>query len=277
MELFAWSNPLHPDVFPGVRTCEAEIVACVRLICFPFSPIQVVDLYHGSKLGACGILTSGGTESILMAVRAHKEWAREMKGILEPHIVLPVTAHPAFDKAADYLGVRVTHVALDARTRKVTVRAMRRAITRNTIMIVGSAPSYGFVEFSFLLIQPRYPHGILDDVSELATLAENYGVGFHVDCCLGGFIVPFLTECGIQVPPFDFRCHGVTSISCDTHKYGFAPKGTSVHLLWSFSLILIRFACSELLNFASLHTSLSPTGLVAFTPRQLPLGAVRVR
>jgi len=209
-KIFEWTNPLHADVFPGLRKIESEIVA------------MVVNMFNGTPLGACGTLTSGGTESILMAVRAHKEWAREEKGIKSPHIVMPITAHPAFDKAADYFGIRVTHVPVDPITGQVDLDQMRRSITSNTIMIVGSCPGF--------------PWGIIDNIVELGKLAENYGVGLHVDCCLGSFLVAFMESAGFKPPLFDFRVRGVTSISCDTHKYGFAPKGSSVIMYRSQTL-----------------------------------------
>jgi sphinganine-1-phosphate aldolase len=202
-EMFIWTNPLHPDVFPGVRKMEAEIIA------------MIVNLYNGGP-DACGTTTSGGTESILMAMKAYRDWGRKEKGITAPEIVAPVSAHSAFNKAAHYFGMRLVHVPVDPQTRRGDVRAMRRAITSNTVAIVGSMPSY--------------PHGACDDIEALSELALHYGVGLHVDCCLGGFLVPFMEKAGFKLRPFDFRLPGVTSISCDTHKYGFAPKGSSTVL-----------------------------------------------
>lgn len=129
--------------------------------------------------------------------------------------MVPASAHAAFDKAGAYFDITIVHVPLD-RTMSADVRAMARAITSNTVAIVGSACGY--------------PHGNIDPIEELGRLAQRRGVGLHVDCCLGGFLVPFMDEAGFPLPPFDFRVPGVTSISCDTHKYGFAPKGSSVLL-----------------------------------------------
>ena len=199
---FAWSNPLHPDVFPAVRKMEGEVVK------------MCVHMFHGSE-EACGSMTSGGTESILMACRAYRQWGYE-RGITMPEMVVPETAHCAFDKAAEYFRMKIVHVPVDEQTRRCDMRAMRRAINRNTVMLVGSAP--------------QYPHGIIDSIEDIAKLAQSKGIGVHVDCCLGGFIVPFLEEAGFNVRPFDFRVPGVTSISADTHKYGYAPKGSSVVL-----------------------------------------------
>jgi len=202
-ELFIWSNPLHPDVFPGVRKMEAEIIA------------MVVAMYNGGP-SACGTTTSGGTESILMAMKAYREWGLSEKGITAPEIVAPVSAHCAFNKAAHYFGMKLVHVPVDPRTCCVDLRALRRAITSNTVAIVGSVPSY--------------PHGACDNIEALSELALRYGVGLHVDCCLGGFLIPFMEKAGFNMRPCDFRLPGVTTISCDTHKYGFAPKGSSVVL-----------------------------------------------
>eukprot|EP01126_Amoeba_proteus_P027425 TRINITY_DN2720_c0_g2_i9.p1 TRINITY_DN2720_c0_g2~~TRINITY_DN2720_c0_g2_i9.p1 ORF type:complete len:375 (+),score=65.93 TRINITY_DN2720_c0_g2_i9:622-1746(+) len=181
---------------------EAEVVS------------MVVGLFNGHSIGACGSMTSGGTESIIMSLRAHKEWAREVKGITRPHVVLPFTAHCAFDKGCEYFGIRVTHVPVNPSTWHVDLKNMRNAICRNTIMIVGSCPSF--------------PWGLIDDIEGLSQIALDYNIGLHVDCCLGSFLVAFMERAGFQLPKFDFRLPGVTAISCDTHKYGFAPKGSSI-------------------------------------------------
>lgn len=200
---FSFSNPLHPDVFPGVRKMEAEVV-------------QMVLRMFNAPPEACGTTTSGGTESILMACKAMRDWGLEVKGITEPEMVVPVSAHAAFDKAAGYFGIKILHAPVDEKTRKVNISALRRMVNSNTIMIVGSCPSF--------------PHGIIDDIQALGKIAQRYNIGLHVDCCLGGFLVPFMEKAGFPLPLFDFRVPGVTSISCDTHKYGFAPKGSSVVL-----------------------------------------------
>ncbi|CAL8299712.1 unnamed protein product [Merluccius merluccius] len=199
---FAWSNPLHPDIFPGVRKMEAEVV---RMTC---------SLFHGG-LESCGTVTSGGTESILMACKAYRDMAYE-RGIKHPEIVAPKSVHAAFDKAAHYFGMKLVHVALDKDTMKVDVKAMKRAINRNTAMLVCSAP--------------QFPHGIIDPVEEVANLAVRYKLPLHVDACLGGFLIGFMAKAGYPLAPFDFRVKGVTSMSADTHKYGYAPKGSSVIL-----------------------------------------------
>lgn len=200
MRNYLWSNPLHSDIFPGVRKMEAEVVS------------MTLNMFHGGPDSA-GAMTSGGTESILMAMKAYRDRGFD-RGIRAPELVLPSSAHVAFDKAAGYFGLHVVHVPVDPNTGRADVRAMRAAITRSTVCIVGSAPSY--------------PHGVIDPISELSDLAEEFGVGLHVDSCLGGFIVPFAEEAGFPLPPFDFRLSGVSSISADTHKYGYAVKGSSV-------------------------------------------------
>ncbi|KAI0675368.1 PLP-dependent transferase [Trametes maxima] len=200
MERYCLSNPLHPDVFPAVRKMEAEVVA------------MVLKLYNNPN--GAGTTTSGGTESIVMAVKTYRDWARATKGITEPEIVVPISAHAAFDKGAAYLGIKVHTVPVHPETRQVDLKRVARAINRNTIMIVGSAINF--------------PDGNQDDIVSLGKLATKHKIGLHVDCCLGSFIMPFLEEAGFPVQPFDFRVEGVTSISCDTHKYGFAPKGNSV-------------------------------------------------
>lgn len=183
---------------------------------------MVVGMFHGKEIGACGSMTSGGTESIIMALRAHKEWAKEVKGITRPHVILPYTAHVAFDKACEYFGIRMTHLPVNPKTRQVDLADVRSAITRNTIMIIGSCPSF--------------PWGLIDDIEGYSKLAVEHNIGLHVDCCLGSFIVAFMEESGFKLPKFDFRLPGVTSISCDTHKFGFAPKGSSVVMYRSAEL-----------------------------------------
>ncbi|XP_077585134.1 sphingosine-1-phosphate lyase 1 isoform X1 [Stigmatopora nigra] len=199
---FAWSNPLHPDIFPGVRKMEAEVV---RMSC---------TLFNGGP-NSCGTVTSGGTESILMACKAYRDMAYE-RGVKYPEILAPVSVHAAFDKAAHYFGMKLVHVPLNKSTMKVDVKAMKRAINKNTAMLVCSAP--------------QFPHGIMDPIEEVGKLAVRYKLPLHVDACLGGFLIVFMAKAGCPLAPFDFRVNGVTSISADTHKYGYAPKGSSVVL-----------------------------------------------
>ncbi|KAH7889086.1 pyridoxal phosphate-dependent transferase [Phlebopus sp. FC_14] len=209
-ERYAVSNPLHPDVFPAIRKMEAEIVA------------MCLQMYNNPN--GAGTMTSGGTESIVMAVKTYRDWAKDVKGITEPEMIVPASAHAAFDKGAAYMGIKVHMIPVDPITRKVDLKRVRRAINCNTIMLVGSAINF--------------PDGNQDDIVALGVLASKHNIGLHVDCCLGSFILPFLEQAGLadgedggsryKLYPFDFRVRGVTSISCDTHKYGFAPKGSSI-------------------------------------------------
>jgi glutamate/tyrosine decarboxylase-like PLP-dependent enzyme len=158
-----------------------------------------------------GTVTSGGTESILMAMKAYRDRA----GIAQPEMVLPDSAHVAFDKAAQYFGYRQVRVPVGA-DYAADVDAMTRAVSKRTVVVVGSAPGF--------------PHGVIDPIAELSDMARERGIGFHSDACLGGFVLPWAAQLGYEAPPFDFRLPGVTSMSADTHKYGYAAKGTSVVL-----------------------------------------------
>lgn len=201
--LFFHENALNPMAFPSLRRLEAEVVA------------MTADLLGGGP-EAVGNMTSGGSESILMAVKTARDRARaERPEITAPEMVLPVTAHPAFEKAAHYFCVRPVRVPVGPDFR-ADLDAARAAITGNTVLVVGSAPSY--------------PHGVIDPIPELAALARERGVSLHVDACLGGFLLPFVRRLGYPVPDWDFRVPGVTSISADVHKYGFGAKGASVIL-----------------------------------------------
>jgi len=201
--LHSQSNPLHADLWPSASKFESEVVA------------MTASMLGGEGKEVCGTVTSGGTESILLAMLAYREWGRERKGIRHPHMVAPQTAHVAFDKAAHYFGIRLTRTPVGEDLR-ADVRAIERAIRRDTVVIIGSAPTF--------------PHGVIDPIAEMSALAQRRGVGLHVDACLGGFVLPWAEKLGYPVPPFDFRLPGVTSISADTHKYGYAAKGTSVLL-----------------------------------------------
>lgn len=209
--LHSQSNPLHADLWPSAIKFEAEVVSMTAHML----GADAVPPGGGPDDQICGTVTSGGTESILLAVKAYRDWAREHKGITDPEMVVPVTAHAAFDKAAQLFNVRIVRVPVD-RAFRADVAAVRAAITANTIAIACSAPCF--------------PHGVIDPVPELAALAREHRIGCHVDACLGGFVLPWAERLGYPVPPFDFRVPGVTSISVDTHKYGYAPKGSSVIL-----------------------------------------------
>ena len=197
------SNPLHSDIWPSAAKFEAEIVS------------MTAQMLGAGKKDIVGTVTSGGTESILLAMKTYRDYARDKKGIKRPNMIVPTTVHAAFDKASQYFDIKMIRIPVDADFR-ADVAATQKAITRNTIVIVGSAPAF--------------PHGIVDPIEELSELAYARGIGFHTDACLGGFVLPWAKKLGYDVPTFDFSLRGVTSISADTHKYGYAAKGTSVVL-----------------------------------------------
>ncbi|KHC52203.1 sphinganine-1-phosphate aldolase [Candida albicans P60002] len=202
---YSVANQLHPDVFPGVRKMEAEVVH------------MVLGIFNAPSDG-CGSTTSGGTESLLLAGLSAREYGKKYRGITEPEVIAPVTIHAGIEKACFYFGMKLHKVDLDPVTFQVDVKKVERLINSNTVLICGSAPNY--------------PHGIIDDIESLSKLAVKYNIPLHVDACLGSFIVSFLEKSKVhgdrKLPIFDFRLPGVTSISCDTHKYGFAPKGSSI-------------------------------------------------
>jgi sphinganine-1-phosphate aldolase len=204
------SNPLHADVWPSTTKFEAEIVA------------MTTHMLGGDGQDVHGTLSSGGTESIMLAMKTYRDWAHETKGITHPEMIVPVTAHAAFDKASQYFNIKTVHIPVDENFR-TDVNAAKKAINKNTIVIIGSAPSF--------------PHGTIDPIAELSELARQHGIRFHTDACLGGFVLPWAERLGYPVPPFDFRLPGVTSMSADTHKYGYAAKGTSVVLYRGFELL----------------------------------------
>ncbi|MDQ3368549.1 MAG: aspartate aminotransferase family protein [Myxococcota bacterium] len=201
--LYSSANLLNPMAFKSLKQMETDIVEMAG------------RLFHCA--GAVGTVTSGGTESILCAVAAYRDRARrERPWIRRPELVVPQTIHPAFDKAAHYFGVKLVKVAVGTDLR-ADVRAMGKAIGRRTIGIVGSAP--------------QYPHGVIDPIAELGALAMKHKIPMHVDACVGGFMLPWLERLGRPIPKWDFRVPGVTSISADLHKYGYAAKGASL-LIW---------------------------------------------
>jgi sphinganine-1-phosphate aldolase len=224
-ELFFSENALNPMAFPALRRFEAEVVG------------MTASMLNGDAQVA-GTMTSGGTESLLVAVKAYRDWAEATKGITNPEMVLPVTAHAAFDKAAAYFGVRQVRVPLGDDLR-ADPEAMESAITSDTILMVGSAPDY--------------PFGQVDPIEQLASIADAHDVGMHVDACLGGFLVPWAERLGVPVGVWDFRVPGVTSMSADVHKYGFGAKGAST----------ILYRTAELRRFQFHVTSDWPGGIYA--------------
>ena len=201
--LFFSENGLNPAAFPSLRKFETEITA------------MAASLLGGDE-NTVGTVTSGGTESLLMAVKTARDWARKHRPeIKQSEMILPLSGHPAFEKAAHYFDVKLVQTPLRADSR-ADVEAARRAITANTILMIGSAPAY--------------PHGVVDPIRELAAIAHEHGILFHTDACVGGFMLPFVRKLGYRVPDFDFSVPGVTSISADLHKYAYAAKGASVIL-----------------------------------------------
>lgn len=200
---FSVANQLHPDAFPGVRQMESEVVS------------MVLDLFHAPSTG-CGTTTSGGTESLLLACLAARERAKDLKGITEPEIVAPKTIHAAIFKAAQYFNMKLNLADIHPETFTVDINHVKRLVNKNTVIILGSAPNF--------------PYGTIDDIPALSKIAVKKDIPLHVDCCLGSFVIAFYKDVMNKPLPFnfDFKLPGVTSISCDTHKYGFAPKGSSV-------------------------------------------------
>jgi sphinganine-1-phosphate aldolase len=204
--LYAHVNALQRDMCPSATRFEGEIIA------------MTLDMLHADEARPesepAGAVTSGGTESILTALLAYREQARQERGIAVPQVILPETAHPAFRKGAHLFGLEIVEAPVDPQTTLVETEFVREAVTDRTAVIVGSACNYGY--------------GTIDPMDRLSEIAVEKGVGLHIDACLGGFILPWGEQLGYKVPIFDFRLSGVTSISADTHKYGYAPKGTSV-------------------------------------------------
>jgi glutamate/tyrosine decarboxylase-like PLP-dependent enzyme len=205
--LFAHVNVLQRDMCPSATKFEAEIIA------------MTLGLFAGDAAASagddpCGLVTTGGTGSILHAILAYREHAAQTRGVARPNVIKPETAHPAFDKACHLFGVELRRAPVDPVTTQVDVDWVRDHIDEGTVAMIGSACNYGY--------------GTVDPIAELSELALEKGVGLHVDACLGGFILPFGRALGYDIPAFDYSLPGVTSMSADTHKYGYAFKGSSV-------------------------------------------------
>lgn len=211
--LYGHVNALQRDMCPSMNRFESEIIA------------MTLDMLHGEAVSAhdpsqraCGALGFGGTESILNAMLAYRDFAKAKRGVTRPQMIWPDTAHPAFTKAAHLFGIDVRVAPTDPVTTQVDVDFVRDSVTDRTVVIIGSAGNY--------------PYGTIDPIAALSEIAVERGVGLHVDGCLGGWILPWGQDLGYpDIPVFDFRLPGVTSISADTHKYGYGLKGTSV-LAW---------------------------------------------
>ena len=195
---FSGENALNVDAFPSLRTMQSDV-------------LSIVAGWLGAPASARGFFSSGGTESILMAVKAARDQFRHDKTC--PNVVLPTSAHAAFEKAGAYFGVEMRRVPVRDDWR-ADAAAMARAVDDQTVMLVASAP--------------QYPQGVVDPVGEVAAVALERRVNCHVDACMGGVTLPYLARLGVKVAPWNFIVDGVTSISVDLHKFGYAAKGASV-------------------------------------------------
>ncbi|MCS7127279.1 MAG: aspartate aminotransferase family protein [Thaumarchaeota archaeon] len=215
---FMDKNMLDFTEFPSVIRMERDVVGIAT------------RLMNGDEQVA-GTYTFGGTESVFLAVKAARDWFILGRGTITiPELVIPVTAHPCFDKAAEYMGLKVKRVKVDPETLQADVEAVKEAITENTAMVAASAPNWLF--------------GTVDPVKEMAEVAQDGRIWFHVDACVGGFALPFMRKLGEDVPDFDFSVEGVTSISLDPHKYAYAPIGASVVLFRKeYYKMYSQFAC----------------------------------
>lgn len=225
-------NGLDPSVFPSMLKLETDVVR------------MVITLLRGDA-NAVGHLTTGGTESIMLAVKTARDKARaERPHITQPEMVLPKTAHAAFHKAAHYLSVKPVLVDINPTTFKVRAEDMAKAITENTVLLVASAPSYS--------------QGVIDPIADIGVVAQKHNLLFHVDGCVGGLHLSFMRKLGYEIPDFDFTVPGVTSISTDLHKYGYAAKGCSVIMYRSKEIRKHQiFACTD----TTAYTLINPTML----------------
>lgn len=199
--MYVLENARHQHAFPSLKRMESDVVA------------MTADLFHGEE--AVGCFVTGGTEGIFLAVKTARDRARAERGIATPQMVVPATAYPIWDEVGHYLGVECVRIPYDSAYR-ADIAAMRDAITRDTILLMGSAPGYSF--------------GAMDPIDKMSDLALELGIELHVDACVGGYQLPFLAKLGREVPAFDFSLPGVSSIGSDLHKYGYCAIGSSVLL-----------------------------------------------
>jgi glutamate/tyrosine decarboxylase-like PLP-dependent enzyme len=197
---YSAENALNTAAFPSLRAIQQEVVDVVA------------GWLHGGP-DAAGAMTSGGTESILLAVLAARERGGAERGVARPNLVVPTSAHAAFEKAAHYFSVESRRVDVGSDWR-ADVAAMAAAVDEDTVLVVGSAP--------------QYPQGVIDPIADIAALAAARDISCHVDACMGGVTLPYLARLGLPIPAFDFVVDGVTSVSVDLHKYGYTAKGASV-------------------------------------------------
>lgn len=234
--MYLSENGLDPLTYPSLLRLENEVVG------------MVVNLLRGDS-EVVGNFTTGGTESIMLAIKTSRDWSREHKPhIKKPEMILPLTAHPAFYKAAHYLDVTPVTVPVNDKSFRAEIRSMSEAITDNTILLVGSAPSYA--------------HGVVDPIPEIGSLARERDLLFHVDACVGGIHLSYMRKLGYPVPEFDLTVPGVTSLSVDLHKYGYAAKGASIILFKNKDIRKhMLFACSRWPGY----TLINPTMLSSKT------------
>lgn len=227
-------NALDFSTFPSVLRFENEVVA-------------MAAAHLGGDENVVGNFTSGGTESIMLAVKTARDYHRAKRpDIRVPEMILPVTAHAAFQKAAHYLDVKPVLVPVDTTTFRADPAAVRAAITANTILLVGSAVSYA--------------HGVVDPIRELGQLALEHDLLLHVDGCMGGFLLPYFRRLGADIPDFDFTVPGVTSMSMDLHKYAFAAKGASTILYRSQALRRFQiYTCAQWTGYTVVNPTVQST------------------
>lgn len=228
--MFLTENALDFTVFPSLLRLENDLVS-------------MASTHVGGDDDVVGNFTSGGTESIILAVKTARDYFRAKRpDIIKPEMILPATAHAAFHKAAHYLDIKVVQVMVDPKTFKADVGLVRQAITPNTILLVGSAPSYA--------------HGVVDPIRELGQVALENDLLLHTDACMGGFLLPYFRRLGTPVPDFDFSVPGVTSLSMDLHKYAYTPKGASLVLYRNKELRKFQiFACSKWIGYTIVNNA----------------------
>ncbi|MFW6052452.1 MAG: pyridoxal phosphate-dependent decarboxylase family protein [Desulfosalsimonas sp.] len=231
---FLSENALDFSVYPSVLRLENDLVAMLRT-------------HLGGDGQVVGNFTSGGTESILLAVKAARDYFREKRpDIKNPEMILPSTAHAAFHKAAAYFGIKTVTVHVNSETFKADPREIGKHITGNTIFMAGSAPSY--------------TQGVIDPIAELSAVARKHGIWFHTDACMGGFLLPYFRRLGQDISDFDFSLPGVSSISVDLHKYAYAPKGASLILHRSPELRKYQmFSFSRWLGYTMINPTMQST------------------
>jgi len=231
---FLAQNALYVNMYPSIGRLEREVVASAK------------ELLRADD-DAAGNITSGGTESIFMAVKTARDWARENRSqIKNPEIVLPVTAHPAFLKAAHYFGLGIIQTSVDRTGFRADIAAFKAALGPNTIIAAGSAPNFS--------------HGTVDPIAEMSAAAKAKNILFHVDGCVGGIYLSILRRMGGTVRDFDFSLPGVSTISIDLHKYGYTPKNASVILYRNRDLRKYAwFVCTSTTQYAVINPTAQST------------------